>query len=57
LRPVYAAQLALYRAAVAQLYPGRPVRCFLIHASGPVVLEIDAAELDSALSAALRESR
>jgi ATP-dependent helicase/nuclease subunit A len=56
-RPVYAAQLALYRAAVAQLYPGRPVRCFLIHASGPVVLEIDAAELDSALSAALRESR
>jgi hypothetical protein len=33
------------------------VRCFLIHASGPVVLEIDAAELDSALSAALRESR
>ncbi|WP_296711740.1 double-strand break repair helicase AddA [Rhodoblastus sp.] len=56
-RAVYAAQLALYRAAVAQLYPGKPVRCFLIHASGPVVSEIEAAELDAALNAALRESR
>ena len=72
-RPVYAAQLALYRAAVAQLYPGQPVRCFLIHASGPVVTELEAAELDAAksasherrherrhganMSAALRESR
>ena len=56
-RPVYVAQLALYRAAVAQLYPGRPVRCFLIHAAGPVVSEIPEGELDAALDAALRNSR
>jgi ATP-dependent helicase/nuclease subunit A len=56
-RPTYAAQLALYRAAVAQLYPGKPVRCFLIHALGPVVSEIEAAELDSALSDAMRGIR
>jgi ATP-dependent helicase/nuclease subunit A len=56
-RPVYVAQLALYRAAVAQLYPGRPVRCFLIHAAGPTVSEIPEGELDAALDAALGDSR
>ncbi len=56
-RPVYVAQLALYRAAVAQLYPGRPVRCFLIYAAGPKVSEIPEGELDAALETALRDSR
>ena len=56
-RPAYVAQLALYRAAVAQLYPGRPVRCFLIYAAGPKVSEITEGELDAALDAALSDSR
>ncbi len=48
-RPAYVVQLALYRAGVAQLFPGREARCFLIHAQGPIVEEIPAAELDAAL--------
>ncbi len=54
-RPAHVAQLALYRAGVVQLYPGREARCFLIHAQGPIVEEIPAAELDAALGAALRD--
>ncbi|MCI4679745.1 double-strand break repair helicase AddA [Rhodoblastus acidophilus] len=53
-RPAHVAQLALYRAGAARLYPGKRVRCVLIHAGGPVVEEIPAAELDAALEAALR---
>ncbi|MGO8739946.1 double-strand break repair helicase AddA [Rhodoblastus sp.] len=52
-RPAHVAQLALYRAGVARLYPGRQARCFLIHSSGPVVEEIRSDELDAALDAAL----
>ena len=54
-RPAHVAQLALYRAGVAQLFPGREARCFLIHVQGPIVEEIAAAELDAALGAALRD--
>jgi ATP-dependent helicase/nuclease subunit A len=49
----HVAQMALYRAAAALLYPGRNIRCFLIYASGPRVEEIDPARLDAALAAAL----
>jgi ATP-dependent helicase/nuclease subunit A len=56
-RPAQVAQLALYRAAAAQLYPSKPVRCFLIHAAGPTVDEISRSELDAALEAALRDAR
>jgi ATP-dependent helicase/nuclease subunit A len=56
-RPAYVAQLALYRAAVSRLYPGRPARCFLIHASGPVVDEIAPAEMDEAADRVLRSGR
>ncbi|WP_374545454.1 double-strand break repair helicase AddA, partial [Rhodoblastus sp.] len=52
--PAYVVQLSFYRAAVAALYPGRPIRCFLIHAAGPVVVEVETAALDTALSTALR---
>ncbi|WP_298353593.1 double-strand break repair helicase AddA [Rhodoblastus sp.] len=48
-RPAHVAQLALYRAGLAQLYFGREARCFLIHSLGPVVEEIPASELDAAL--------
>jgi ATP-dependent helicase/nuclease subunit A len=47
---VYVGQLAVYRALMAQVAPGRPVRCLLIYTSGPVVIEIPAAMLDAALA-------
>jgi ATP-dependent helicase/nuclease subunit A len=49
-------QIALYRAAVALLYPGRKIRCFLIYTSGPCVEEIDASSLDAALAEALAKA-
>jgi ATP-dependent helicase/nuclease subunit A len=47
-------QLALYRAAVAMLYPGKPIRCFLVFTSGPVIAEIQGPALDEALAKILR---
>jgi ATP-dependent helicase/nuclease subunit A len=46
----YVAQLALYRAALAALYPDRPIRAFLIWLSGAQAVEIAAAELDASLA-------
>ncbi|MBV8664340.1 MAG: hypothetical protein JO107_14705, partial [Hyphomicrobiales bacterium] len=46
----YVAQLALYRAALAPLYPDRPVRAFLVWLGAPEAVEIAAAELDAALA-------
>ena len=37
----YALQLALYRAAVARLYPDRDVRAILVWTQGPKVMELD----------------
>ena len=45
----YVAQLALYRASVEPLYPGRKVRAFLVWTSGPSVLELPADLLDRAM--------
>ena len=44
------AQIATYRALLAELYPGRPVRALVIYTSGPLVLEASAAELDAAFA-------
>jgi ATP-dependent helicase/nuclease subunit A len=52
----HVAQLSLYRAAVALLYPGRPIRCFLIYTSGAEIVEISTDKLDAALEQALRQS-
>lgn len=46
-------QLALYRAAIAPLYPGKRPRCFLIWTQNAHVVEADAAALDAALARAL----
>ena len=48
--PAYVAQLALYRSALAALYPDRPIRAFLIWLIDAEAIEIDAAELDAALA-------
>ncbi|PWB80105.1 MAG: double-strand break repair helicase AddA [Methylocystaceae bacterium] len=42
-------QLALYRAAVAQLYPGKTVRCVLVWTQTATVVQAEAAQLDAVL--------
>ena len=44
----YVRQLALYRAVLMRLYPGRPVRAALVWTDTPDLMEIPAAELDAA---------
>ena len=46
----YVRQLALYRAVLARLYPGRPVRCAVIWTETPEIVELSAEALDAALA-------
>jgi ATP-dependent helicase/nuclease subunit A len=48
--PSYAAQLALYRAALAQLYPGKRVRAALVWTDVPDFMELSREALDAALA-------
>ncbi|MET0606947.1 MAG: double-strand break repair helicase AddA, partial [Beijerinckiaceae bacterium] len=48
------AQLALYRALIAPLYPTRQIRCFVIWTAGPLAHELDDALLDRARAGQLR---
>jgi ATP-dependent helicase/nuclease subunit A len=48
--PTYLAQLALYRAVLARLYPHRPIRAALVWTEIPVLMEIPPAVLDQALA-------
>ena len=48
--PAYVAQLALYRALLSEIYPGRAIRAFLIWTSGPLVRELRDEELSAAIS-------
>jgi ATP-dependent helicase/nuclease subunit A len=47
----YVTQLALYRAVLAQLYPGKAVRAALIWTDVPDLIEISSTALDAALAA------
>jgi ATP-dependent helicase/nuclease subunit A len=49
----YVAQLALYRAAIAPLYPGLEIRAFLVWLDGPDIVEIEPAELAVSLAKVL----
>jgi ATP-dependent helicase/nuclease subunit A len=49
----YVAQLALYRAVIARIYPDKTIRAALIFTGGPVVIELPAAVLDAALAETL----
>jgi len=49
--PAYVAQLALYRACLGPIYPGRAVRGFLLWTAAPRIMELPAAQLDAALAA------
>jgi ATP-dependent helicase/nuclease subunit A len=44
--PAYLRQLAAYRAAIAQIYPGRAVTCALLWTDGPHLMPISPALLD-----------
>jgi ATP-dependent helicase/nuclease subunit A len=45
----YRRQLALYRALLQEIYPGRPVRAFLLWTAAPRLMEIDAKTLDKSM--------
>jgi ATP-dependent helicase/nuclease subunit A len=49
--PAYVSQLALYRAVLAQLYPGKRIRAALVWTNVPDLMEIPDAKLDAALLA------
>jgi ATP-dependent helicase/nuclease subunit A len=51
--PDYILQLALYRAVLGRIYPSKTIRAALIFTQGPVLMEIPAAAMDSALGAEL----
>jgi ATP-dependent helicase/nuclease subunit A len=48
--PGYKQQLALYRALLAKLYPGRRIRAALVWTEVPDLMELSAADLDAALA-------
>ena len=45
----YRRQLALYRALLSKLYPGRPVRAFLLWTATPRLMEVDGETLDKSM--------
>jgi ATP-dependent helicase/nuclease subunit A len=45
----YRRQLALYRALLAGIYPGRTVRAFLLWTAAPLLMEIDAETLSKSM--------
>jgi len=47
--PGYIRQIALYRAVLTRLYPGRRVRAALLWTDTPDLMEIPASDLDTAL--------
>jgi ATP-dependent helicase/nuclease subunit A len=48
----YLVQIALYQAALAQAWPGKRVRAFLVWTNGPEVIEFDHEMLVAALARA-----
>jgi ATP-dependent helicase/nuclease subunit A len=51
----YVTQLALYRAVLARVFPGKTVRAALLFTDGPKLMEVPAAVMDKALDAALNK--
>ena len=46
--PAYVAQLAGYRTALKDLFPGRPLKAALLWTDGPRLMEIPSTSLDAA---------
>jgi ATP-dependent helicase/nuclease subunit A len=51
----YIAQLALYRAVLARIYPEQTIRAALVFTTGPTVVEIPVATMDKALVETVRQ--
>ena len=51
----YIAQLALYRAVLMRIYPGKNVRAALLFSAGPALLEIPASILDAVVETKLNQ--
>jgi len=51
--PSYVVQLALYRAVLGRLFPGRVVRAALVFIEGPALVELPGTALEAALAEAL----
>lgn len=49
----YLAQMALYRAALAPLFPGQRIRPLIVWTGGPTIVELDHGALDRALAESL----
>jgi len=47
--PAYVEQLALYRAVLGRIYPGRKVRAALVWTEGPALMEFSGLLLDAAM--------
>jgi len=47
--PAYVEQLALYRAVLGRIYPGRTVRAALVWTEGPALVEFSGLLLDAAI--------
>jgi ATP-dependent helicase/nuclease subunit A len=47
---IYLAQMALYRAALARIYPGKRIECALIWTVGPWLMKLPAALLDAEMA-------
>ncbi len=47
----YLVQLALYRALLAEIHPGRRIRTLIVWTAGPTIVEPSSTELDAALDA------
>jgi ATP-dependent helicase/nuclease subunit A len=48
--PPYVTQLALYRAVLARVFPGKTVRAALLFTDGPKLMEVPVAAMDAALN-------
>jgi len=51
----YIRQLALYRAVLRRVYPGKTIRAALIFTEGPAVIEVPSAALEASLEVSLAE--
>jgi len=52
----YVAQLALYRAVLARIYPEKTIRAALIFTEGPNVMEVPGAAMEAALAAIMSQA-
>jgi ATP-dependent helicase/nuclease subunit A len=52
----YVTQLALYRAVLQRLYPGKTVRAALLFTEGPSLIEVPATDMDAAIGEVLSQN-